>query len=1219
MSATPLGFAGSRRFELLGHLGSGGMGSVFAAHDRETGSRVAVKTLDSPSADGLLYLKNEFRALEDVRHQNLAQLIEVVEEDGRFFVVMELIEGSDLLRHLRPTQRERTRSGVSETRVVGQSVPSSPPSNLSFQDVDGLTDVDDGAPDVAQLRSALAQLARGLIALHDRGKVHRDVKPSNVLVTGAGRVVLVDFGLTTDTRLDGAPRDARAVGTRAFMAPEQAAGQRVSSAADMYSFGVVLYLLLTGVLPFRGAEQERQKLRAAPASPRELRPDVDPDLSQLACELLDPDPSLRPDGRSVLARLGADPERPALLHATPFLGRDAELQQLSEAFADSQQRGVTLLVVGDSGLGKSALVRELMIRLARTMPQAWLLASRCYERELLPYKAFDGIVDGLSHALRQLTPDEIEPLIPTGAGVLARVFPVLERVPALAVDAGAQASDPQALRGAAFAALREILSRVAAQRPLLLHIDDLQWADGDSFLLLSDLLRGPAAPHLLLVATARPVHADHPLPRLREQLAGDVRELQLGPLPLRDSHQLAELVLGAGTGSLAAAIAREAAGLPLFVQALAEHARSAGEVELSEVRLEDALLGRIGRIEAAARRLLEVVAVAGAPLAAATAGHASQLAPGDYAASVASLRAARLVRTSAGAVERIEPYHDRIRETVLGVLEPAARRLRHASLAEALQSGSATPDPHELVRHLEGAERHAQAAEQAERGARRAEQALAFEQASELYQTALRLGSFDAGHAHALQLALAGALTNAGRAVDAARAYVEVARGAAPERKLEYRRRAADHLLRSGHLEDGSAILSEVLRELGADLGSQRRELLTLLGQRVLRRLRGLAWEPREAAAVPSEVRRRIEAFHAVGVSFALIDTGRGAAFEARALRLALDHADPLLLARTLVMEAGYEGATGESGQRRAARLLVEVDRILDLTGDRYIRAARRMIQGFLDYHAGKFSIAFDDLVAMEHEFSALPGCYFERAFCHCFRLICLRNAGRWGALAEGFDDWVRQAEQRGDRFTEASLRLNLNGVWLVRDDPDEALRDLARVSWMPPAGGYHVQHWYEQQARAEIALYTGRAREGLPHFREQLRAMSRSFLLRMRLHRCHAQWLLGRLILADAGPSLTREQRRELLQLVRQLRRENLGTAQTWSLLLESSIKQRSAQEVAAAECLLRAQQVAELHGLQQYAQAAAFQLGDRSAALAWAREHGIQAPERLFRAWVP
>jgi eukaryotic-like serine/threonine-protein kinase len=1211
-----LGFAPSR-FELLRHLGSGSTGAVFEAFDAARGTRVALKTLTTRSPQSLLSLKNEFRALQDVRHPSLVHLLELVEENGSFYVVMELVEGVDFLTHTRPGSAQLAATLLSETRRTQSEAP--PETTEQREPFTG------GQLHADRLRAALGQLAEALCALHDSGKVHRDIKPANVLVTSAARLVLVDFGLAEDTAA-GPSKLAGRVGTRAFMAPEQAAGQAVTTAADWYSVGVMTYLALAGELPFRGAEVERKKVGTRPPAPQQKTGGASAELWQLALDLLEPDPALRPDGRAVLARLGLSHRTLPAPPLAPFIGRERELARLWQAFRQARHQPATVLVVGDSGLGKSALVREWLAAVAHQSPQALLLSSRCYERELVPYKAFDGIVDCLSQFLRRLSPEDQRRLLPPHASILARIFPVLEGSLSSFAETPST-SDPQELRALAFSALRELLQRIARERSVVLFIDDLQWADADSHLLLADLLQPPDAPALCLVAASRSARDAQDRPILPAERLDHVTELELAPLPFDAARELAAALLGGGAPStLAGDIAREAGGHPLFLQALSAHAFRTGEVDVRGLRLEDAIFADVQRISAEARLLLELVAVAGAPLSPGVADEATGLPRAVFATSVAALRVARLLRSSPSeARSQLEPYHDRVRETVLARLEPSTRRARHEQLAGALLTASGLDARSALVRHLEGAGRLVEAASQSALAARDAERALAFDQAAELYRSALRLGYADAKERRALELALARALTSAGRAAEAAEAYLVVASSGSSAERLEHRRRAADHLLRSGHLERGNAILSEVLRELGDDLGSQRRSLLTTLWQRALRRVRGLGWTPRREEDIPRDLLRRIDAYHAVGVSLALVDPVRGSAFEARAVRLALEAGDPLRLGPVLVMEAGYNASVGSSGLAVAERLMQEVGRIAELTGDRYIAATLRMMQGFSAYHAGRFAIASESLQRMELEFQDLRGTYFEQAFCHCFRLICLRNEGRWGELQAGYFDWVKAAERRGDRFTEASLRYNLNGIWLARDEPDEARRDLSRISWIPPAAGYHVQHWYEQQARVELDLYEGNAARGLARFREELKALSRSFILRMRLHRCHARWLLGRLLLAESrAPTRISE----VEQLAQQLWVEGVGFARVWSLLLRAGAAQRRGQRERAARTLESAIAEAEAAGQQHCRHAAAYFLGDlrsgdegatsRRTALGWASAQSLRRPERLFRSWV-
>src|SRR5688572_9570085 len=178
----PADFQGSKRFVVLSKLGSGATGVVYAAEDRESGARVALKVLRSLSAESVADFKQEFRAIADLDHPNLVRLGELIAEGDRWLFTMELVDGVDFYSYVRP----------------------------------------DGVLDVDRLRLALLQLVAALEALHGSGQVHRDVKPSNVLVRDNGGVKLLDFGLVTEAANDDSHSEPTAVGTTAYVAPEQA-------------------------------------------------------------------------------------------------------------------------------------------------------------------------------------------------------------------------------------------------------------------------------------------------------------------------------------------------------------------------------------------------------------------------------------------------------------------------------------------------------------------------------------------------------------------------------------------------------------------------------------------------------------------------------------------------------------------------------------------------------------------------------------------------------------------------------------------------------------------------------------------------------------------------------------------------------------------------------------------------------------------------------------
>jgi hypothetical protein len=209
-------------YDLVRELGRGGMGIVYEAYDRKRRHMVALKTMQGVGPSALYRFKAEFRTLAGLTHPNLVTLYELVAEGGLWFFTMELLEGPSFLAHVRPAVwAADTQDPVGLVAPPARDQPAE-----ATRPPPGLT-----APQLGHLRDTLRQLAAGVHALHQAGKLHRDIKPGNVLVTRQGRVVLLDFGLAADLDRSGQhlSLQPRLLGTVAYMAPEQAACRPVSA------------------------------------------------------------------------------------------------------------------------------------------------------------------------------------------------------------------------------------------------------------------------------------------------------------------------------------------------------------------------------------------------------------------------------------------------------------------------------------------------------------------------------------------------------------------------------------------------------------------------------------------------------------------------------------------------------------------------------------------------------------------------------------------------------------------------------------------------------------------------------------------------------------------------------------------------------------------------------------------------------------------------------
>lgn len=1266
-------FRAPERFEIRRRIGAGGMGVVYEAYDRARKEFVALKTMRHVDPGAIYRLKQEFRTLADVTHPNLVALHELFSTGEQWFFTMELVAGVDFLSHVRA---ESDPSLLRAEQNQASESPGSPTDANLSQCVGPVTDwqghpresmplaVTPRAPTLRpfqydRLRIAMRQLAEGLCGLHRAGKLHRDIKPSNVLVASDGRVVLLDFGLATESqqqRLHDSTRQM--VGTLAYMAPEQAACLPLSPASDWYSVGVMLYELLTGSVPFTGPLLPvlMAKHVLDPPSPSQLVPGIPEDLSGLCTGLLSRDPESRPSGAEVIRRLESTPSAPPIPVATqapapraaPFVGRTWQLDALADAFAAARRgAAVSVYIHGKSGLGKTALAQHFLEDLMER-DQAVVLAGRCYERESVPYKAVDSMVDALSRYLRTLPRVEIEAMMPRDIHALTRVFPVLRRVEAVARAAGrsAELPDQQELRRRAFAALRELLARLGDRRPLVLSIDDLQWGDLDSAALLTELLRPPDSPPLLFVGCYRSEDREtsaclRALAQAQEDTepAFDRRQLAVEELTETEAADLVRTLLGddeAATGAHADWVARESRGNPFFVYELVQYLQASAPLPRraspsEAITLEEVLWARVVRLAEVARRLLEFVAVAGRPISQADACDAAGLSVAERM-TLATLRSVRLIRSSHQTErDEIEPYHDRIREAVLAHLSPATLQNHHRQLAHTLES-SRQGDPEVLAVHFDEAGEFEKAGQYYARAAAQAAEQLAFDRAAKLYRRALTLQS--TGSERELRIRLADALANAGRGAEAAREYLTVTPGADIAERIDLERNAALQLLISGHLDEGLDVLRRVLNAVGMTLpNTSRRAFWSLLFRRLQLRLRGLNFRQRDSSEIAPEVLTQIDVCWSAALGLSVTDQIRGAYFNTRELLLALDAGEPHRLCRALAIEAGHvAGLAGPQSHGRTTRLLDAADRLAKQLAHPYALGSVSLAKGIVAFFEGRWkqSHEFCDHAERIHRDSC-TGVAWEVDTAQAFSLWSLTHMGNVVELTARWPVLLKEARERGDLYAETTMSMGIMPlIRLAANDPAGARRDLREVAARWPQQGFHTPYIIRLWDVGQIDLYMGDAPTAWSRINKSWPALAKSFVLRSQEIRVFLVHLHARSALAaaaadaDSKPLLTVAQND-----ARRLEHEKVPWAAALAGLIRAGVAVTRGDIALGATLLVDAIEGLEAVDMLLYAAAARRRLGElkRSPdgdaliqeADSWMNSQQIHSPSRMTGMLAP
>jgi len=1128
------------RFEIRELIGTGSHGAVYEAWDRRHDAAVALKTLLHLAPEELVRFKGEFRVLTDLSHPNLVTPHELFVGRDAAYLTMELVDGTDFL-----------------TWVRGE-------------DLDTLHE--------DRLRDALVQLASGLASLHAFGLLHRDLKPSNVLVRSDGQVLLADFGLAQPLHGGSA---GGLYGTPAYMSPEQAADMELSAASDWYSVGVMLFEALTGEYPYGGLSGMglmMAKQTRSPGRPSKVFPGIADDLDALCERLLEREPKQRPGARDLLMVLGAvapiEP-RSRVADEEVFVGRLDELQRLGNAWRSvDEQRAAVLFIVGPSGTGKSTLVRRFVS--TQIEPGTVVLRGRCYERESVPYKGLDVLVDSLREHL--LSPDAF-PLAPlSGGAALARVFPVLADVSGIGDQPAVPIEDPLEQRRQAVAALRELLRRLTRARPVLLLLDDLQWCDHDTATVLTELLRGPGRPPLLFVGLYRAEDAQRPILRaLAEDLpstdALSVETLELEPLDTERATELARKLLPGDTPQQTAeTIATEAEGNPLFVAELVRHARIGGEGRTAS-SLEAVVVERASHLPPAARAILEIVATAARPTPQGVVLSAAGQSGGREA--VALLRSQSFVLTHGPAPDDpIEPLHGRIGAALAGSLSPEVRRGHHERLADELERADA--DAEVIAVHLVAAELPTRAVRYLDAGSVRAMAALAFGRAARLSRSALELVDADDERRLPLQRRLADALAYDGRGVSSAEAYLAAAELAPEQEVLDLRRSAAEQLLRCGRLEQGQAELERVLADANLYTPhTPRAALIRLLGLRARIRFRGTQFVERDEDEIDPALLLAIDTTHAAATGLLQSNVMLGQYFQSRHLLLALDGGEPRRLARALAMEALYTATSGTRATLQTDLLNEQISGLSRRLDDPLSHGGAQLAAGVADLYRGRFATAFPRLEQAGEIFRRCTNVHWEMAMVRLFSALSLYYLGDLPVMRRVMDEALHDAADRDDLYTQLMLRGSFEPILhLFDDDVPTARRVFADLCSRHAAPLRTATYRYVVMLTiSRIERYDGRPRESWAAFKEHWASVRSSLMLTKQPFKIFSQHERGLSALALATTEEGRLRRR-LLARARSdagtLRRQGTRWSRAMALPLTASLAaQRGDREAALADAL--------------------------------------------------
>jgi eukaryotic-like serine/threonine-protein kinase len=680
------------------------MGVVYRAAHRDTADLVALKTIAIPNELLLSSVRREIHALARIRHPGIVRIVGEGVEDGVPWYAMEIVDGVTLREYPR-----RSEGGL--LGVLG----------------------------------VVRKLCGALAFLHGEGLVHRDLKPDNILVLQGGNPVIVDFGLAA--RFGGAVSREElglaeeGLGTIAYASPEQLRGESVDARADLYSLGCVLYELLTSEPPFSGTslfQVVRRHLEDAPSPPslhaRCESPDgVPPELDALVLRLLAKDPAARlgyaDDVAAALAKLGARDETPnaprprSYLYRPRFAGRDETMAAVDPHLSRLDAGGGVLFVGGESGVGKTRLALQIARRARESGVR--VLSGEClpplsddaeHGAGAAPLQALRRPLEAIADGCRGRGAGATMRIVGPRARLLTPYAPAFAGLPGQAALPEPTPLPPAEARLRLFTCLRDTLEAFAESDPVLLVLDDLQWADELTlgFLEFAVARRSFEDVPVLVLGTYRVEEVGQALRALLE--SPHATRLALGRLGEAAVASIVGdmLALSPPPAALSRFLGRQSEGNPFFVAEYLRTAVEEGVLRRSDEGVWQALADSTsGEATAGYDRLgfpaglrdLVTRRLRGLPpeateavAAAAVLGREVALPRLELVAGLESARFAdaldELLRRQV--LEEAEPgllrfVHDKLREMAYDDLAPQRRAALHGAAARAIEAGEAEP------------------------------------------------------------------------------------------------------------------------------------------------------------------------------------------------------------------------------------------------------------------------------------------------------------------------------------------------------------------------------------------------------------------------------------------------------------------------------------------------------------------------------------------------